>query len=498
MSGFPRTTRRKRSTILASFALIALTLISVIPNTGFRSPPRYDGAGYAVLGWSLASGLGYREGSHPASPRHTHFPPGYPLVLAGLFRGCGPSVAAAHALSVAFTVAAVVAFWCWFRRLFSPGVAFLLGSALAINWTWGRIGGAIQSEPLYDLLSALALLAASGPRASEPRRGFVIGLLLAACVLTRHVGVCLAAAVVLDLILKRRIGAAVIALATAAACVAPWLAWLHRAGRGSQASLFETAGLLALLGRQVLFYTRRIPDQLLGPFVEIATIYARRPLLSIVATSGAVAITAIVALGWWRAVRSERRRIAGLVPSCTLFLLLAWPFTEAGRFLVPLVPFLLVGAVEGLSRLAHVLRVRHARSRAAWLLLILSLPYSVYALATGRAEAQRQTHRDFDAACAWIAQDAKTPGSVLSHYSTDLYWQTGRKGLEADNQDPRAIDALIDRYGIAYLLIDENPFTNAPIDPLSRYVLSAGERVHRVWGPRGAVSVYAVTAPDRR
>jgi hypothetical protein len=347
MSWFSRVMRRARGTLGAGFTLVALVMISVVPNTGFHSPPRYDGAGYAVLGWSLATGLGYREGSHPVASPHTHFPPGYPLVLSGLIRACGPSLPAMHSLSVGFTVAATIAFWSWFRRLFRPEIAFLLGMALAINWTWGRIGGAIQSEPLYDLLSALTLLAVTGPRARAPRRGLLIGPLLAACIMTRHVGACLAAAVVLDLILKRRIVVALVALATTVACVVPWLAWLHRVGRGSQANLFEFADLILLVGRQVLFYTRRIPDQLLGPFVEIATVYARRPLLASVATCGAAVVTAIIILGWCRTLRSVRRRIAGLVPLCTLLLLLAWPFTEAGRFLVPLVPFLLVGAVVG-------------------------------------------------------------------------------------------------------------------------------------------------------
>lgn len=490
-------TRRNGSVFPAGLLLVVLALASVIPSTGFRSPPRYDGAGYAVLGWSLSEGLGYREGSHPATPPHTHFPPVYPLVLAGLYRTSGTSFAAVHALSVAFTVAATIAFWCWFRRIYPSRIAILLGSALAINWTWGRTGGSIQSEPLYCLLSALALLVTRGPRANRTQRGLLVGFLLATSILTRHVGVCLAAAIALDMLLRRRVALAVVTLATTSACLVPWLAWLHHVGRGSQASLFEFAGLPSLLGHQFLFYTRRIPDQLLGPFVEIATVYLNRPLVSTLFTSGAVAFTAIVALGWWRTLHSPRRRLAGLVPFCTLLLLLAWPFTEAGRFLIPLVPFLLVGALEGLSGLFRRLCLKHPRRRAAWLILILSLPYPLYAIATRRAEAQRRTHRDFDAACTWIAHSGTTPGPILTHYPADLFWQTGRKAMEASTQDPKSICRLIDQYGVAYLLIDENPFTNAPADPLSRFIVSQSGRVRLAWGPQGAVSVYRVIAPVR-
>jgi len=47
-------------------------------------------------------------------------------------------------------------------------------------------------------------------------------------------------------------------------------------------------------------------------------------------------------------MRTPRRRLAGLIALFTLALLLVWPFTEAGRFLFPIVPFLLVGATEAL------------------------------------------------------------------------------------------------------------------------------------------------------
>ncbi|SIN94480.1 hypothetical protein SAMN05444166_1726 [Singulisphaera sp. GP187] len=489
--------RRNSGVGLAGLFLVALVLISIVPNTGFRSPPRYDGAGYAILGWSLSSGQGYRDGCHPDTPAHTHFPPVYPLVLSVLFRTSGPSFPAAHALSVAFTVAATIACWCWFRRIYPSGTAFLLGSALAINWTWGRMGGSIQSEPLYGLLSALALLLASGRRPNRRQCGVVLGFVLAASILTRHVGVCLAAAVVLDLLLRRRVALAVVTLVTTAAAMVPWLAWLHRIGRGSQANLFEFDGLLTLVGHQCLFYARRIPDQLLGPFVEIATVYANRPLVSILATSGGVGFAAIVTWGWWRTLHSPRRRLAGLVPSGTLLLLVVWPFTEAGRFLVPLVPFLLVGAVEGFSGLFRRLRIRHPRSRAAWLILILSLPYPLYSIATGRALAQRNTHRDFDAACAWIAHNATNPGPIMTHHPADLFWQTGRKALEPGSQNPESIERRIDQYRVTYLLIDEHPFTNAVVDPLSQFVISKRERVRLDWGPQGAVSVYSVNAPAR-
>src|SRR3954466_2478395 len=104
----------------------------MVGHGDFSSPPRYDGAGYAVLARSLAEGKGYRAIDHPDEPLHAHFPPGYPAFMALV----GPSSHAFHLASSLCTVGATLAAWCWFRRMYSGEVALLLGLALAINWIW--------------------------------------------------------------------------------------------------------------------------------------------------------------------------------------------------------------------------------------------------------------------------------------------------------------------------------------------------------------------------
>ena len=113
-------------------------------------------------------------------------------------------------------------------------------------------------------------------------------------------------------------------------------------------------------------------------------------------------------------VADARRRQAGLIVATTLPLLLVWPFTEAGRFLIPLVPCLLIELVEGLAPLLHRRSVRRARTWAAGLVLAASIPYAAYALTTHRAEARENAFADFDAACAWLAatSGAEWPRSV--------------------------------------------------------------------------------------
>ncbi len=75
-------------------------------------------------------------------------------------------------------------------------------------------------------------------------------------------------------------------------------------GRGRSRGCFRRGGCWALVGEQALFYARRIPDAIAGPFIEVATVFGRSPWLGVVATAGAIAVTAVVVLGWVRLVGS--------------------------------------------------------------------------------------------------------------------------------------------------------------------------------------------------
>ena len=132
----------------------------IVGNASWSAPPRYDGAGYAVLARALLERHSYRAIDHPDEPRHGHFPPGYPATLAAVWKVTGMSVRAAHLISVACTTLAVIASWWWFRRFMPDDTALILGVALSVNWLWARTGSAILSEPLYMLLSQLAILVA--------------------------------------------------------------------------------------------------------------------------------------------------------------------------------------------------------------------------------------------------------------------------------------------------------------------------------------------------
>jgi hypothetical protein len=283
-------------------------------------------------------------------------------------------------------------------------------------------------------------------------------------------------------------------LVAAGLVVAPWIAWTAAVGReGSgrtQASLLFPAGRgpVATVVEQAGFYAGRIPDALTAPVVEVATVFGRSGSIRAAALAWAAVASAIVLGGWLLTLANPRRRLAGLVGLVTLGLLLVWPYTEAGRFLIPLIPVLLVGGVEGLAWVLRRLRLRRGRTIAARLLLLAAIPYAAYSAVTADRRLQAERDPEFAAACAWLRDEADRPGPVLTRHPGEVFLRTGRPALEVPTSerpgerdaDPDAVAATIRRHGVAYLLIDAEPYARAVASPLERFLAERPEAVREV------------------
>lgn len=101
---------------LTGTLLAIVASVSVSWDLDLHAPPRFDGAGYAILAKALLSGQGYREIDRPGAPLHAHFPPGYPAALSSIWLITGPSVLTAHVFSTVCVVVATLAAWQWLGR----------------------------------------------------------------------------------------------------------------------------------------------------------------------------------------------------------------------------------------------------------------------------------------------------------------------------------------------------------------------------------------------
>ena len=267
--------------------------------------------------------------------------------------------------------------------------------------------------------------------------GIVLGFILAACVLTRHVGVCPSRQQLIDLGLRGRWkplcggvpdrGSPGLSPGSPGS---PWCATTRRS-----ACLRPRVGRPG--GQPNAVLPRAFPDQITGPLVEVCTVFRHSRACRSCGGRRAVVRGGRLDRGW--AKTSGRR--AGGRPDHRLHnarLLLVWPFTEAGRFLVPLVPFLLVGATEGIAELvvAGGPRVRWytVLSGSSWPPRFPTQPTAPLPAGPSRSVGPRPTSTPPAAG----SLEHAAPGRSGRHPG-EVFWQTGRQAVAPDATDPEAI-----------------------------------------------------------
>jgi len=192
-----------------------------------------DDGMYVILAKSLATGHGYRWLNLPGTPAATHFPPGYPAVLALLWLIVPAFPANVVLFKLANTlfmgVAAAATFSLARHRLemSDPAAAALtLGATLGIPML--TLSTIVMSEALFLALLVPTLLLAE--RVCESRAVlrdiFLLAVLAGVATLVRTHGVALVAAILLVLALRRRYREAAIVAAVTVAVLAPWQLWV--------------------------------------------------------------------------------------------------------------------------------------------------------------------------------------------------------------------------------------------------------------------------------
>jgi 4-amino-4-deoxy-L-arabinose transferase-like glycosyltransferase len=176
--------------VLVGLALV-VRLLYLDATPGYQV--RHDARDYELHAQSIAMGQGYSR--HVAYGRPTAFrPPGYPYMLAGVYRVAGveraPVARRVHVARVAQAIvgAGVVALTGLLAAQLWGAAASVVATALAAIYVpMIVVGGAVMSEPLFALVMLAALVAAIEHRRSGHRYRFAVlsGVLAGLAILTR-------------------------------------------------------------------------------------------------------------------------------------------------------------------------------------------------------------------------------------------------------------------------------------------------------------------------
>jgi hypothetical protein len=432
---------------------IIVLLVAILSITPWPVGAFEDDGIYAVLGKALATGEGYRMINLPGAPNATHYPPGYPLVVAALWRlwPAFPDNIVVFKFANAFFLAAAAlgAFTFVHRRLGLPtwGAALIaLGGSLSVVVLY--VTGLVMSEPLF-----LAVLFASLPAAERSatdgtvRSAVIAGLLLGALTLVRTLGGAAIMALLGVLLLRRHWRAALAFVAAAAVLLVPWQLWVgaHQqeiapvllgkyGAYGPWLSDGYRAGGLAF-ARDVVVENLEQMDAMLS-FV-LMPVASRWPRLIILIAAVATGVAGLVLLG-------RRAPVTRLFVVVYVMIILLWPF-EPDRFMIALWPFLVLIAGVAIAATGRwTPATRWPRAVRAVSLAGMLAVVGGHAAYNWRGysnrwweSVQRQAGESAKPLVEWVARHTGPEDVVSTEHDLIVYLYSGRRAVPTGTFLPR-------------------------------------------------------------
>ncbi len=407
-----------------------------------------DNAAYMILAESLESGQGYRNIHLPGSPRHAQYPPVYPVILTAA-RAFGGGLITFKVISLLLTSASLIFIYLLARGRLGWMAGLAVTAPIAFNPVLLYYSHWVLSEAPFVLLTLAALWASD--RMLDSRRWLLVALCAALLAyLTRAAGLPMVVALLAALAWRRRWQQLAIVGGGAALVVGGWWVW-GRAVATESAEVYSNNFLLIDPYRPELGYAG--PGELVARFVNNVRLYTVEVLpesLAGAAPAGGVSLPALLAglvivglvlIALLRGIR--RMQAVELFTGLYLALIFLWPqvWTDR-RFLLPLLPVLILHAVAGLVWCFDFVRVKRpvwALPAAAALLVLLTIPDHVRSIRFNqrcqkfyrqgdRLACYPPPWRAFVQAAEWVKANTLEDAIVISRKPRLFYYFGRRRG----------------------------------------------------------------------
>ncbi len=350
--------------------VVGVALIDAVPIGGI-----FDDAAYVILAKSIATGQGFRWLNVPGAPAATHFPPGYPVVLAALWKILPRfpanvllfKVANAVFLSVA---AAGVAVFARRRLGFSPIASLVLTLAGTLAVPMLFLSTQVLSEPLFLALLVPTLLFAERVVEGDGRASEIalLGLTVGLVTLVRTQGIAIAGAVGLLLLSRGRARHALMFGAAVLVVMLPWQLWVRAhpypasavVGGNYQPYVAWLAKGYRAGGLSVAWTSMVDGGREIAAMLAMYTARSTPPWTHYAAAAAAVLLAIRGFFPFWR-----RARVTSLFLLLYLAIVLLWPWTSS-RFVWGIWPLVILLVAAGVADVAAAHPVSFAPRAARW------------------------------------------------------------------------------------------------------------------------------------
>jgi hypothetical protein len=353
--------------VLGTSALLYLVTLSAQ-----KFGVQYDDCIYVSTAKGLATGQGYRLISLPHEPPQTKYPPVFPLVLSFIWRAYPQfpeNLISMMLLSVTATVSFLALTWTYLIRQAYAGKwqALVVIAFTAINARMLILATSVVSEMVYAFLSVVALYLAEKHEQEKKDwvSGTALGVVTGIALLTRSAGLSLLLAIGTYYVLRGQWKRILLPVGIAGIFAVGWAAWCY-------------ANQSTAEGVNAAYYTSYLRDfnEVINRAQAIGGESRLSILLSMVITNitGFILVSVPICLGlpleyipyfgfaflfiiagFYR-LGSNGLRLVQIYLISYLAFHFVWPYVTYSRFLMPLLPFLLLFIITELDRLARFVR----------------------------------------------------------------------------------------------------------------------------------------------
>jgi len=462
-----------------------------------------DDAVYLILGRALATGQGYADIALPGSPPHTLYPFGLPLVLALVHLVAGPaSIIVAKAVVVLFGLVAVFFAYRVFERVLHERAPLAGALLVSLPVLYEHSHHVFTEVPFLCLSLAAVYLLLDSDKASAERIAAGFGCAVGALML-RSAGIALALAVVGYLLASRRFLYAGLFTLLAGTFL---IAWSVRnasvgAGPGYLDQFLALNPYVKEVGRLgPADFAARVWFNLRSYALSITP----RTVVALFETGSFRAIAGVILSGFGAAGLLARARRPTVVECYAVLggvVVLTWPQVWASpRFLLPMIPLVLLYVCLGLDRLTR--RIRWPGAVTGLLIVVVGLNLVVLSRQAVRAVQDNVAflrgdrfsgytddwRRYFDC-IDWLGRNTAADAVVLARKPEYVYLFSGRRSFcfpfSADRSEVVAAVMQSD-----YVLIDNFQWsgtTAAVLGPVLESMPEEYELVHRTAPPEAYV-----------
>jgi len=439
-----------------------------------------DNVYYYILGNSIATGQGYTNIETKQKIANTHFPPGYPLIIAGVSKIFSNRIDFIKKVNGFFFFLSIgLMFFVIYDLTGNFHIPFITSLFLLQNFFLLRSSTIMMSEIPFLFFSTLCLWMVIKIDFTKPlKKNWLFFILILIVVFTYHIrsfGLALLVGIVIFLAFEKRWKYVYTLVGGFVLLALPWYIRTKRLGGSSYIhQLFQKNPYRPELGKMGFadwftrfwhnlerYTTREIPS---GNFNFLIVTNHKQPITNSEWIIG-VLIIAVMIYGLFRLKKYSMLLLFYILASFGILLL--WPDVWFGtRFMLPLVPLLTFLFINGFIGLINLLgfKVLKIKSQVAIYLVLVALSvasinsYGKHSVELLEKQARgnfQKSYQNYFKMAEWIKKNAPANSVTCCRKNALFYLYSGKyvTGFANTNDEVKQINYLKKR-GVDYVVLD--------------------------------------------